>query len=289
MNNIMCLHQDYLLWIVNPMREICAELLENPADAKPYPGKEYLVKESTNGQQIVRTVDQRFVTNEMLANLQYHDQNYQQGGFVPAVVQGLPGYRKDITARESMQNLDQALGVYSLMGENIEGGAIEATHAGAEMVRRNAGIDFYKGIFTEEDLARFGLRPDPDQPNGVSGVPPIDGAFHISGIQALMRDAEALKNIREIFIPLLIDPRFAARMNPYKILKAIETRTNLKDEQIVCTEEEDQAITAAEIARAKKQAEAEDATRDIQEAAAAADLAGKIGAGTGGNDAGNTV
>ncbi|MFH1158467.1 MAG: hypothetical protein V1721_06250 [Pseudomonadota bacterium] len=281
----MCLHQDYLLWIVNPMREVCVDLLKDPSDVKAYPGKEYLVEESAQGQQVVRTVDQRFITNEMLANLQYHDQNYQQGTFVPAVVQGLPGYRKDVTYREQAQNLDQALGVYSLMGENIEGGAIDAVTAGAEMIRRLGDLDFYKAILTEEEVAAYGLVADPNEATGVGGVPPIDGAFHCSGIQSLMRDSEALANISKMIVPLLSIPRFAARIDPYAILKSIETRTNLKDEKIIVDEETNKAITAAEKAQAAKMAQAAEAAQELQEAQAAADLVGKIdGTGpTGGN------
>lgn len=279
MCNIMCLHHDYLLWIVNPMREICQDLLKNPDDTKPYPGREYLVSESANGQQAVRTVDQRFITNEILANLQYHDQNYQTGTFVPAVVQGLPGYRKDVTFREQAQNLDQALGVYSLMGEAIEAGAISAVHAGAQMIRASANLAFYKAIFTEEELTQYGIQADEGSINGVTGVPPIDGSFHISGIQALMRDSEALMNIRTVLIPLLADPRFASRMNPWRMLKAIETRTNLKDEQIIVDEETNKLITAAEEARMKQAAEAQDRAQEIQEAHATADLVAKVEGG----------
>ena len=287
MNNIMCLHHDYLLWIVNPMREICVDLLKDPADVKAYPGKEYLVEESIQGQQVVRTVDQRHITNEMLANLQYHDQNYQQGTFVPAVVQGLPGYRKDVTFREQAQNLDQALGVYSLMGENIEGGAIDAVTAGAEMVRRLGNFDFYKEILTEAEIAQYGLVADTTEATGVRGVPPIDGSFHCSGIQSLMRDSEALANIMKLFIPLLNIPRFASRINPYAILKAFESRTNLKDEKIIVDEATDKAITAAENAQAAKMAQAADAAQELQDAHVAADLAGKIdGMGGGAQPAG---
>ena len=281
MNNIACLNHDYLLWIVNPMREIISELLVNPEDSKAFPGKEYLVHESANGQNVVRTVDQRFITNEILGNMQQLDQNYQRGTFVPDVIQGLPGYRKEVTAREQMQNLDQALGVYSLMGENIEAGAIDGTVAGAEMIRRHANLDFYRQIFTEEELSAYGVRADVEAPNGVVGVPPIDGAFHVSGIQALMRDAEALQNIRNIYIPLMSDPRFASRMNPYRLLKAIETRTNLKDEGIIVDEETDKLLTAAEKAQAAKIAKAQEDAQELAEAAAAAELAGKIDATAG--------
>lgn len=289
MCNIQCLHQDYLLWIVNPMTEITAENLVDPMDTKTWPGKEFLVRESANGQQNVRTVQRRFITNEILANLQYLDQNYQGGSFVPAAVQGLPGYRKDITYRESAQNLDQALGVYSLMGENIEAGAIDALAAGCELIQLYAGYDFYKQIFTETELQTYGIQPDPESPNGVSGVPIFDGTFHVSGIQTLMRDAEALTNLQRLILPLLGNPRFAARLDPYAILLAIETRTNLKDEKIIVDEETNKLITAAENAAATKQAEAAQAAQDLAEAHGMTDLANKMDAGQPGTTGGENV
>ena len=283
MNNIQCLHQDYLLWIVNPMTEITSENLVDPQDTKTWPGKEYLVKESANGQQNVRTVQRRFITNEILANLQYLDQNYQGGSFVPAAVQGLPGYRSDITFRESAQNLDQALGVYSLMGENIEAGAIDALSAGAELIFLYAGYEDYRKIFTEAELQAYGIAPDPSSPTGVSGVPVFDGTFHVSGIQTLMRDAEALTNIERLILPLLKDPRFAARINPYAILKAIETRTNLKDEKIIVDEQTNQLIAASEKASAQKQTDAAQSAEELAAAHGAVDLANKMDAGQGKN------
>jgi len=276
MNNIMCLHHDYLLWLVNPMREVVVDLLVNPEDVKSYPGKEYLVHESVNGQQAVRTVDQRHITNEILANLQYHDQNYQIGTFVPSVVQGLPGYRKDITYREQAQNLDQALGVYALMGENIEAGAIDAIMAGADMIAKHAGLDFYRGIFTDEELMEYGIGVDMESPNGVVGVPDIDGTFHVSGIQALMRDNEALMNIRTLILPLMADERFASRIDPYKILKAIESRTNLKDEGIILSEDANEALKQQEQAMRAKQENAAAEESDLSSAFSVLDLAGKM-------------
>jgi hypothetical protein len=277
MNDLMCLHQDYLLWIVNPMREINVENLVDPEDTKTWPGKEFLVRDSPNGQQNVRTVDQRFITNEILSNLQYHDQNYQRGSFVPDIIQGLPGWRKEVTFREQQQNLDQALGVYSLMGTNLEDGAIDAVHAGAETIYRLADFAFYRKIFTPEELRAYGVRQDPTAANGVAGVPPVDGSFRISGIQSLMKEAEALMNIQKIFLPLMGNPRFAARIKPYKLLQSIETRTNMRDEGLLVSEEEDKAITAAEMAGAKEKAEAIARQMELAEASAAADLVNKVG------------
>jgi len=280
MCNIMCLHQDYLLWIVNPMVEINIDALDNPADVKTWPGKEYITRDTPNGTQAVRAVQRRFVTNEILANLQYHDQNFQRGTMVSDSVQGLPGYRKDMTYRESAQNLDQALGVFSLMGENIEAGAICVIAAGAEMIRHHAGWEDYRAIFTDDELAYFGIRQDPNAPHGVAGVPPIDGSFHVSGMQALMRENEALMNLRTLILPLIGQQGspFAPFIKPYNILKAIEERTNLKDEHIIVTEAEAKLIETRQYEELAKQAAAAEEAQDIQTASASADLAQKIDA-----------
>jgi len=296
MCNLLCMHQDNLQWIVNPMSEINVDALVDPADTETWPGKEYLVRETVAGQQAVRSVLRRSQTNDVLANMQYHDQNYQRGSFVSDAVQGLPGYRKDMTYREASMNLDQALGVYSLMGENIESGAIYAITAAAEFISKYATYQDYSTVFTPEELEHLGITPDtdPNSTNGVAGVPPLDGSFHISGIQALMKENEALVNIEKFIIPLSMNPMYAKYLRPYKTLKSIELRTNLRDEEIIVDEEtalqidetekmmaaklkEEQAKAAALAEeKAKAEALAQEQEQSMAKAHSIADLAGKI-------------
>lgn len=276
MCNLMCLHHDNLMWLVNPMTEINIDALQFPEDAETWPGKEYLVKDTIAGQQAVRTVDRRSVTNDVLANMQYFDQNFQRGSLVTDAVQGLPGYRKDMTYREAAMNLDQAMGVYSLMGENIEQGAIEAIVAGAELIYRHAGYGDYLQMFSAEELETLGIRPDPNAPNGVTGVPPLDGSFHVSGIQALMKENETVANLKETVIPLANTPRFAPYIRPYQILKSLENRVNLKDEQVFVGEQDAKMIEAQEYEELAQQKRAQETAQEVQEAQAMADLAGKI-------------
>lgn len=261
MCNMLCLHQDNMQWIVNPMTEINVDALVDPADTETYPGKEYLVKDTVSGQQAVRQVQRRSNTNDILANLQYHDQNYQRGSFVNDAVQGLPGYRKDMTYREAAMNMDQALGVYSLMGENIEAGAIAAVSAGAEFIARYVTYADLLQIFSEEELADYGIErnptPEPGSITDVAGLPPVDGTFHISGIQSLMKENEALTNIKQILIPLAGNARFAPYLKPYKILKSFELRTNLTDEDLIVDQGQAKLIEAQEWGALAQQATAE--------------------------------
>jgi len=271
MNNIMCLDQDYLQWVVNPMTEVNVDALVDPNDVEGWPGKVYAVRDTVAGQQAVRTVDRRSRTSDVLAAMQYRDQQFQRGSFVTDAVQGLPGYRQDMTYREAAMNLDQAMGVYSLMGANIERGAIEAIMAGLEIIRAHAGFDDYAKLFSPEELMRYGIMPNPEAPNGVSGGPPFDGKFHVSGIQALMKENETLKALREVIMPLANDPRFGPYIKPYPALEAVVERVNLNDEGVIVSPEEAMQVEqAAQVQQSQMQQQMDGA----QDLAAAQGVAG---------------
>lgn len=265
MCDIMCLHQDNLIWVVNPMREINTDALVDPADVNTYPGKEFLTKDTVSGSQAVRSVDQASRTNEVLANAQFYDQYFQRGSMVPDNIQGLPGWRQEITYREAAMNLDQALGVYSLMGENIEDGAISAIEAAFEMMSTYATISDYQRAFTDEEWAEFAelfeVMEDPEAPNGIANLPDFDGAFHVSGMTALMQEQETLMNLKQVVMPLANDPRFGPYIKPYEVVRAFEKRTNLEDEKVFVTQEEAQLM---EKMQELKSGEEEDAMKKLQ-------------------------
>lgn len=246
MCKLICLHIDALNWVVNPPLEIVAENLVDPRDVEDWPGKKYLVHDTPTGHQTIREVRRRDVTNTMLANSQYLDQNFQRGTFVTDAVQGLPGYRKDMTFRESAQNLDQAMGVYSLMGGNLEQGAVDAVTAGYDVVRAYAGYDDYRSIFSDQELQEIGIRPDGEK--GIQGLPVLSGRFHISGISALMKNAETLQNIKGTVIPMAESNRFAPYVRPYQVIKALEARINLSDENVFVNEETGQKLEELQFA-----------------------------------------
>jgi hypothetical protein len=276
MNNIMCLHQDGLQWVVNPPTEVNVDALVDPNDVESWPGKTYATRDTVSGQQAVRTVQRRSRTNDVLANMQSYDQQFQRGSFVTDGVQGLPGYRKDMTYRESAMNLDQAMGVYSLMGENTERGAIEAITAGLEIIDAHAGFDDYQKEFSEEELAEFGIAPNPEAANGVSGVPEFDGSFHVSGIQALMRENETLKALQEIMVGLADSVRFGPYIKPYQVLTSIVERVNLNDEDVIVSEEEAKLIEKGAAQNEADQADAAEASREMEEVKGVVELVDKL-------------
>ena len=241
MCSLLTLHNDNLNWIVNPMTEITQSLLIDQDDIDVFPGKTYVTRESMNGQQAVRTVDRRFISSEILPNLQYGDSLFQTGTFVNATVQGLPGYRSEITAREQAQHLDQSLTVFASMGVNLEFGALWAIQAGMETIMANATMGELREWMTDEDLAALGqvamLTPQDQAP-----IPAIQGEMGISGLSAFLENVEVLNKIETMVIPMAESPVFNPYTKPHNIAKAVETRLNLRDEDLFVDEAEADAI-----------------------------------------------
>jgi hypothetical protein len=230
MNNLMCLHEDGLKFIVHPPKEINIHGLVDPEDVDDWPGKTYACRETPHGQQVVRPVVRSDATNSVLANLQYHDQNFQRGSFVTDAVQGLPGYRQEMTARESAQNLDQAMGVFGLMGANVEMGAIEILGAVVDVLETFAQPEeLLKAIGDEEVVQSV-------QASG-GGLPRLSGGFSISGLQELLQEQDTLRYLSQTIFPMAESPTWAPFIDRYRALKSFEARANLKDEQLIVDEE----------------------------------------------------
>jgi hypothetical protein len=229
MCSLMALHADDLNWLVNPMVEISQDRLVDKSDIDIIPGKPWLVTESVNGNQVVRVIQHNAKTNEILAELGYADQNYQRGSMVNDAVQGLPGYRKDMTLGESEQNLNQSRGVFGLIGSNMEDGALYAVRAAGETIMQNVTtIDDIADIFTPEEIRQTCI-----DPNGNFRIPPLSGQFSISGMSSMIKDAEVMSNIQKIILPFYEKvPNAQAYIKLSKLFRSIEVRTNLKDEGI---------------------------------------------------------
>lgn len=273
-NTVMCLHQDNLMWVVNPPSELNTDALVNPKDVKMFPGKQYLTKDTMHGNQVYRQVDRKTRSNEVLANLQYYDQNYQRGSYVTDAVQGLPGYRKDMTFRESAMNLDQAMGVFGMIGENMEDGATDIHASSVETVEKYVSYTDLLEIFTKEELDQYGIRADEEK--GIVGLPPFDGSFSISGMQALLKDNETLKAVREIVVPLALHPRFAKYIKPYNVCRSIEDRVNLKDEDVFVSKEEAVIIDLQERLRGIEEEEAIKKLAQMQEILGAVEVVERL-------------
>ena len=268
MCSLIALHGDNLNWVVNPMTEINVQALVDQSDTDTFPGKTFSVKDTISGQQAIRTIDRRFTTNEVLANLQQADRYIQEGTFVTSTAQGLPGYRSEITFREVAMMMDQSRDLFSSLGINIEDGALWAIKAGMETVQLNITRQDLANLFRPDDLARLlataeaGGMPSPVDEGLV--LPGLQGTFSVSGLSAVLRDMDVLKSMNELIIPLSKDPFYAPYLKPYRILKSIETRLNLKDEGVFATAEEAVQIAKGQAEQAAKVQQQQEALIALQ-------------------------
>lgn len=251
--SLFCLHIDNLNWVVNPMLEVDITSLVDQTDIDVIPGKPWLTRGSLNGNQVVRAIERSSRTTDILQNLKYADEMFQKGVFINDALQGRTSVR-EITAKEAAQNLDQAMGVFGLMGENVESGAIKIIKAGMETIEINAGFEDIAKIFSPEIAQQY----ISDQSETGIMLPALSGGFSVSGLSAILKDNETMKHIQGTILPLFADGSPLAKyLKPYDILKSIESRVNLRDEHIVVTEEEARDID-------QQEAEAAQAMREQQ-------------------------
>lgn len=269
MCSLMALHSDNLNWIVNPMHEINVSALVDQSDIDIFPGHVFNVKDTMNGQQAVRAVERRFTTNEVLANLGYGDQKFQEGTFVTSVVQGLPGNRSRVTFREAAQQLDQSKDMFASLGVNIEDGALWAIKAGMETVMINITRADLAKLFRADELEHYlasaqegsGFQSPVDE---TLILPGLSGTFSVSGLSAVLRDMDVLKSIKEVILPLFELPQIAPYLVPYGVAKAIETRLNLKDEGVIASPEQAVQIAQAQQEQAAQMQQMQQALLSMQ-------------------------
>ena len=247
MCSMLALHVDNLNWIVNPPSEIDITSLVDQDDIDDYPGKQYLTHGTAHGEQAVRTVDRKSNVGDVLAQQNWFDQTFQNGGMVSYALQGLPGFRAEVTARESAQNLEQSTTIVGLMGENLEDGALYAIQAAYETVRINIT---YKELATWMGQEVADKYADQSAPTGLKLPDLTSGSFKVSGVSTLLRNQEVVNSIATLVLPLLDQGKygnlFAPYIKNYRLLKSIERRLNLQDEGIVVTEDDAKRIDDAQ-------------------------------------------
>ncbi len=264
MCNLLSMHADYQNWIVNPMREINQRALVDQEDIDPYPGKTFLVRDTVSGQMVVRNVEQRFISNDIMGTEGWLDQNFQRGTMVSDVVQGLPGYRQDVTAREAAQNLGQSRTAFAKMGQNLDVGALQAILAGMETVQLNLTPEGLSRVFTPEQLQALPPEMQQTNPDGTLALPPLQGRFHVSGLQTVMQEEAELQVLEKLIVPMTTHPVFQAYMRPYNVAKAIEARANLEDEKLFIDDAEAEKQMQAQAQHAQETQQAQKELLQIQ-------------------------
>jgi hypothetical protein len=241
MCSLLTLYNDNLNWIVNPPTEIDVSALVEESEVDDMPGKQWLTRGTAHGQPVIRTVDRHSRTNDVLATLQYANQCYEEPPVPSNIIKGLPGFRDRVTARESAQSLQQSMTVYSVMGFNLEDGALSVIDAVKETIAAN---------MTFQELAEwFGMEMatayyDPQSKTTLRLPDTSTGAFSVSGISSLLKEEEVLRSLSELIFPMSIDPVYQPYFNHYNVVSSIIKRLNLKDEGIVVDPQMAQGVGA---------------------------------------------
>jgi hypothetical protein len=261
MNSLFCLHADNLNWIVNPPTELDISALVDTTDIDNYPGKQYLTRGTVSGQQAFRVADRKSQTGDILANMNFADQRFQEGVMMNKESMGLPGYRAEVTKGEAAQNLEQSMTVVGLIGKNLEDGALWAIQAGAETVAINITYDELAALMGADAANAYA---DSGSPTGLRLPQLNNGTFKVAGISALMRDMEIVRSIRDVVLPMSDSELFRPYLKPYQLVRAVEKRLGLRDEGIVVDEK-----TAVRVDQAQQVQQ--EALIQAQQAAAAAE------------------
>ena len=275
MCSLLSLHVDNLNWIVNPPTEIDISSLMDQDDLDDYPGHQWLTQGTAQGQQVVRAVDRKSNTGDVLANMNKGDMMFQEGVMINYAAQGLPGYRAEVTATESSQNLEQSMTVVGLMGENLEDGALNAIVAGYETVAINITYKELAMMMGEEVANKY---RDNSSPTGLRMPHLTSGSFKVSGVATLMRNQEIINAISKLILPLFeMGNTFLPYIKPYSLLKSLERRLNLEDEKLLIDADRaktiDDAQQTQQEAQVGHQAGTEAATAEGAQAKAAKDAA----------------
>jgi hypothetical protein len=242
MNSLFCLHADNLNWIVNPPTELDISALVDQADIDNYPGKQYLTRGTVSGNQAFRVGERRSQTGDILANMNFADQRFQEGTMLNYSAMGLPGYRSEVTNGESARNLEQSMTVVGLMGKNLEDGALWAIQAGAETVAINITYAELAQIMPEAADRYI----DPESLTGLTLPQLNSGTFKVAGISALMKDMEIVRSIQGVILPMAESDLFRPYLKPYQLIRAVEKRLNLQDEGIVISLEDANRVDASQ-------------------------------------------
>jgi len=158
LNKMLSLTMDDFSWVVNRMKEIIPELLLDPSDLDFYPGKD--IHRSTDMIQypVVKEVFDKSNIEKILAATQYASTLVDEGDFVNAMVQGLSGYREQITKGEVEIKTEQSMGIFDSIATEVESGGVNVGYSLYETMVLNWNTESRPSpirVLGDNDFTRF--------------------------------------------------------------------------------------------------------------------------------------
>ncbi len=158
LNKMLSLTMDDFSWVVNKMKEVIPELLLDPSDLDFYPGKDVYRSTDMIQYPVVKEVFDKSSIEKILAAAQYVSTLVDEGDWVNAMVQGLSGYREQITKGEVEIKTEQSMGIFDSIATEVESGGVNVGYSMYETMVLNWNAESRPSpsrVLGDNELTRF--------------------------------------------------------------------------------------------------------------------------------------
>ena len=218
-NNMLNLTVDALNWVVNPGTEVFTQGLVDWDDTADYPGKmwEKTIKEAV----MMPAQRGKISLPDVLAFLNFSNQERQNVNFVNDFVIGLPGSRADITKGEVQIKTGQSMAVFEAMGKNMERLGRHCIELAFDLwMQYMGGSDFVNpsvsSILGPHRAMLLATMPIAERINLLQG----NFTFKFTGVSQALQKADQLANMMK-FAALAASGPYAGRTNYTQILRVL--------------------------------------------------------------------
>ncbi len=215
-NNMISLHADAASWAINKIKEVDPSLAKFGTNLEIRPGSVLEKKAGVQGN-IVTESQSNAPNLDVLPTLNFYEQEYENGSFVNAFVQGSAGTRSNITKGEVVLKTQMSLGIFDSVGSDIECGLVQAKRAVIETIILNWN--------SQDILKKFGNTEWAQEAAILANMPPEEkhaflkenATISIKGISAKLKQSEMLERL-QAFMKRLESPMFAKYVRPYNLI-----------------------------------------------------------------------
>lgn len=226
-NNTLNLMADSMSWNVNPETEVYQPGLVNWDDTVSYPGKLWMknIKE-----RLLMAAERGTIkVPEVLAFLNYLDQQGQNSDFVTDFAIGLPGSRTNVTKGEVQIKTAQSLAIFDSMSKNLEQFGCEGVELTHDFILQYmGGSDFVDPTIQEilgpEVAQLLSSLPIEERVRHLAG----NYGFTFTGVSQALQKADQLQHVMK-FGEMAMSPAFAGRVDPTEVLTVVAQLMGIDD------------------------------------------------------------
>ena len=237
LNKMLSLTMDDFSWVVNRMKEVIPELLLDPSDLDFYPGKDVYRSTDMIQYPVVKEIFDKSSIEKILAVAQYTSGLVDEGDFVNAMVQGLPGYREQITKGEIEIKTEQSMGIFDSIATEIESGGVNVGYSLYETMVLNWNAESRPSpsrVLGDNEFTRFleGASLDEKKQFLKEGCD-----LKMTGISSQIQQAEQSKLLMALK-GFMDDPLFLPYFKPKEYIDEVVGTLGMYKAPFVKTEEE---------------------------------------------------